>query len=134
MTEPLRIQFVGDLILDEPNPDSLFELSSDQLRKCDILVGHVEVPHTARGSEMHFDVPAPSSNPAYLSALQRAGFHAATLAGNHIADAGPNGVEDTRAELQRLGIAAAGAGNESERGQATRIAGEPGIALWNPQL
>src|SRR6187455_3358658 len=95
MPETLAIQLVGDLILDEPNPDALFDLSRKQLGASDVLVGHVEVPHTARGIETHFDVPAPASDPANLAALQRAGFHVATLGGNHIADAGPNGVEDT---------------------------------------
>jgi hypothetical protein len=110
MPETLTIQLVGDLILDEPSPDALFDLSREQLGTGDVLVGHVEVPHTARGVETHFDVPAPASDPANLAALQRTGFHVATLAGNHIADAGPNGVEDTVAELRRLGLATTGAG------------------------
>ena len=110
MAEAITIQMVGDLILDEPNPDALFDLSRPQLADCDVLVGHVEVPHTVRGMETRFDVPAPASDPRNLSALARAGFHVATLAGNHIADAGPAGVQDTVAELRRLGIATAGAG------------------------
>ncbi|MGH9592624.1 MAG: CapA family protein, partial [Bryobacteraceae bacterium] len=80
------------------------------LLKCDVLVGHVEVPHSRRGEDLHLEVPAPASDPAHLAALLRAGFHVATLAGNHIADVGPNGVEDTIAELHRLGIATTGAG------------------------
>jgi len=110
MSEVLLLQFTGDLILDEPNPDPLFDLARPQLNDCDILVGHVEVPHTSRGQPAHFDVPAPASNPANLGALKRAGFHIATLAGNHIADAGPQGVEDTVAELRCLGIFTTGAG------------------------
>ena len=109
MPDTLTMQLVGDLILDEPDPDALFDLARRQLRMGDVLVGHVEVPHTARGIETNFDVPAPASDPANLAALQRAGFHVATLAGNHIADAGPHGVEDTVAELHRLGIATTGA-------------------------
>jgi poly-gamma-glutamate synthesis protein (capsule biosynthesis protein) len=110
VAEILTLQMVGDLILDEPDADSLFDLARDQLRHADFLVGHVEVPHTRRGIEARFDVPAPASDPANLTALQRAGFHIATLAGNHIADAGWNGVEDTVAELRRLGMATTGAG------------------------
>ncbi len=110
MSDLLTMQLVGDLILDEPDPDGLFDLSRARLGAGDVLVGHVEVPHTARGTDMQFDVPAPASDPENLAALQRAGFHVVTLAGNHIADAGPQGVEDTVAELQRLGIATTGAG------------------------
>lgn len=112
MSEAVLLQFTGDLILDEPDPDALFDLARPQLRDCDILVGHVEVPHTNRGQTAYFDVPAPASDPANLAALKRAGFHIATLAGNHIADAGPQGVEDTVAELQRLGIIITGAGRD----------------------
>jgi poly-gamma-glutamate capsule biosynthesis protein CapA/YwtB (metallophosphatase superfamily) len=42
--------------------------------------------------------------------LKRAGFAALTLAGNHIADQGAVGIEDTLAELDRLGILHGGAG------------------------
>jgi len=116
------MQLVGDLILDEPDPDALFDLARRQLGTGHVLVGHVEVPHTARGIETRFDVPAPASDPANLAALQRAGFHVATLAGNHIADAGPYGVEDTIAELHRLGIATTGAGmNRAEARRAALI-------------
>ena len=77
---------VGDLILDEPDPDAFFEPSSSILPQANLLVGHVEVPYTRRGRET--DVPAPPGNREKdLAALKRAGFHIATLAGNHISDA-----------------------------------------------
>jgi hypothetical protein len=106
----LKLMLVGDLILDEPEPDSFFECARNTLKEADVLVGHVEVPHTRRERENTFDVPAPSSNPDNLTALKRAGFHVATLAGNHIFDAGAAGIEDTIANLRQLGIATAGAG------------------------
>ena len=129
MGEPLTLQMTGDLILDEPNPDALFDLARHQLQACDVLVGHVEVPHTARGVETHFDVPAPASDPANLATLQRAGFHVATLAGNHIADAGPYGVEDTIAELHRLGIATTGAGMNLTEARQPAIVERQGLRL-----
>ena len=129
MGEFLTLQMAGDLILDEPNPDALFDLARQQLRACDVLVGHVEVPHTTRGVETHFDVPAPASDPAHLAALQRAGLHVATLAGNHIADAGPNGVEDTIAELHRLGIATTGAGMNLTEARRPAIVERHGLRL-----
>ncbi len=129
MSEILTLQMVGDLILDEPNPDFLFDLARKQLRSSDLLLGHVEVPHTARGIETRFDVPAPPSDPANLAALHRAGFHIATLAGNHIADAGPNGVEDTVAELRRLGLATAGAGINLIEARQPAIVARHGLRL-----
>ncbi len=106
----LNLMMVGDLILDEPEPDSFFDPTRNTLQKADVLIGHVEVPHTRRGREHTSDVPAPPSDPDNLAALKRAGFHVATLAGNHIFDAGPNGIEDTVATLRQLGIATTGAG------------------------
>lgn len=106
----LTVLLVGDLILDEPDPDAFFDRVRPALQAADVVIGHVEVPHTRRGREAAHDVPAPPADPAHLQALGRAGFHIATLAGNHICDAGPAGIEDTIAELRAQGIATTGAG------------------------
>jgi poly-gamma-glutamate capsule biosynthesis protein CapA/YwtB (metallophosphatase superfamily) len=102
--------FTGDLVLDEPRPDHWLSGIAPMTMAADITIGHLEVPHTNRCSEMRMDVPAPGAEPAHLAALQRAGFDAVTLAGNHISDCGSQGIADTRAELMRLGIACCGAG------------------------
>ena len=117
----LKLMLVGDLILDEPEPDSFFEPARSKLQEADILIGHVEVPHTLRGQENTIDVPAPPSNPDNLAALKRAGFHVATLAGNHIFDAGPYGIEDTVSALRQLGIAATGAGERLDAGRTPAV-------------
>ncbi len=106
----MKIFLVGDLILDEPNPNLLFDGVKEILKTADILVGHVEVPHTNRGKDSHFDIPAPPANPEHLEALKNAGFHGVTLAGNHFFDAGKGGVEDTISKLHSLGIKTTGAG------------------------
>ncbi len=106
----LTLMFTGDLILDEPEPDAFFDGVRDVLHRADLVVGHVEVPHTRRGQAQGFDVPAPPSDPDHLKALARAPVHVATLAGNHIADSGPPGIEDTITTLLGLGIATTGAG------------------------
>jgi hypothetical protein len=53
------LMLVGDLILDEPDPQSFFAPSRALLRSADLTIGHVEVPHTARAIEQSTDVPAP---------------------------------------------------------------------------
>lgn len=126
MSEVLA-QFVGDLILDEPSPDVLFDLARTRLLQSDLLIGHVEVPHSSRGSERNVAVPAPSSAPENLAALKRAGFHIVTLAGNHIADAGPDGVADTVAELRRLGIATTGAGMDLQAARQPALLEREGV-------
>ncbi len=125
----LKLMLVGDLILDEPEPDSFFELARDTLQKADLLIGHVEVPHTRRGRENAADVPAPPSDPENLAALRRAGFHIATLAGNHVYDAGPEGIEDTIAALRRLGIVTTGAGMNLAEAREPAIATCQGLKV-----
>lgn len=108
--QDLHVLLTGDLILDEPGPDAYFDPARAVLQAADVVVGHVEVPHTTRGLESSTDVPAPPANPAHLAALPRANVHVATLAGNHMHDSGPNGIADTVATLQGLGLATTGAG------------------------
>lgn len=107
---PLAIVFTGDIVLDVPEPDHWLAGIAPALQAADLVIGHLEVPHTHSLQEMPGDVPAPGADPANLDALPRAGFDAMTLAGNHISDCGADGIVDTRAALARLGIACAGAG------------------------
>jgi hypothetical protein len=125
----LKLMLVGDLILDEPEADIFFEPARGTLQEADVLVGHVEVPHTRRGSENTFDIPAPPSNPDNLAALKRAGFHIATLAGNHMFDAGPAGIEDTIANLRQLDIATTGAGMHLAEARQPALVERQGIRV-----
>jgi poly-gamma-glutamate synthesis protein (capsule biosynthesis protein) len=107
---PLDIRLIGDIILDVAEPDHWLSGIAPLLREGNLAIGHLEVPHTRRGQEMAGDVPAPGADPHHLAALGRAGIGLVSLAGNHMADCGPEGIEDTIAELDRLGIGHAGAG------------------------
>lgn len=114
MTSPpadsCSIALLGDLILGEPEPDFFFERARAVLAAKDLVVGHLEVPHTHRGRELAFDVPAEPHAPERLAALARAGVHVATLAGNHIYDFGRDGIVDTLQALSAAGIQTTGAG------------------------
>jgi poly-gamma-glutamate capsule biosynthesis protein CapA/YwtB (metallophosphatase superfamily) len=109
----IDIAFLGDIILDVPEPDHWFAGIASLTRAAGLTIGHLEVPHTTRGQEMAGDVPAPGADPDHLAALKRAGIAAVSLAGNHMADCGAIGITDTITELDRLGIAHAGAGANS---------------------
>jgi poly-gamma-glutamate capsule biosynthesis protein CapA/YwtB (metallophosphatase superfamily) len=102
--------FCGDLVLDEPDPGYWLSGIAPCLREAQLTIGHLEVPHTRRGREMAADVPAPGAEPAHLAAVAGAGIDAVTLAGNHMADCGAEGIADTVSELDRLGIRHCGAG------------------------
>jgi len=117
----MRIMLTGDLILDEPEPDTFFDGVRHLLHQGDLVIGHVEVPHTTRGHQGGFDIPAPPADPRHLDALGRAGVHVATLAGNHIYDSGAEGIADTIAALQVQGIATTGAGQNLEAARTPAI-------------
>ncbi len=105
-----EILLIGDVILDVPDPDHWLSGIAPRLRAADLAIAHLEVPHTRRGTELAGDVPAPGADPDHLAALPRAGIGAVSLAGNHIADRGAEGIADTIAALDALGVAHAGAG------------------------
>ena len=113
--------FSGDLVLDEPNPDHWLSGIAPALRSADVAIGHLEVPHSLRGTELRGDVPAPGADPAYLDALALAGFDAVSLAGNHITDLGAVGIADTREALARNEIAFTGAGADLAEASAPSI-------------
>jgi poly-gamma-glutamate synthesis protein (capsule biosynthesis protein) len=106
----LRLMFTGDLVLDEPDAGHWLAGIAPLLRGADLVIGHLEVPHTDGRIELDMDVPAPGAPLRNLAALAEAGFSAVTLAGNHIADCGARGIDDTVAALDALGIRHAGAG------------------------
>jgi poly-gamma-glutamate capsule biosynthesis protein CapA/YwtB (metallophosphatase superfamily) len=106
----LTIALTGDIILDVPGADHWLGGIAPILRACDVAIGHLEIPHTRRGTEMSGDVPAPGGDPAALAALPRAGFTAMSLAGNHITDQGAEGIADTLSGLAQNGLLACGAG------------------------
>lgn len=108
--DALTLLLTGDIVLDVEGADHWLSGIAPALRSVDLAIGHLEVPHTRRGSELRGDVPAPGADPGNLDALVRAGIGAVTLAGNHIADCGPQGIADTVDSLDRLGIAHTGAG------------------------
>jgi len=106
----LDLLFTGDLVLDEPNPDHWLGGIAPAIQAADVAIGHLEVPHSHRGTELKGDVPAPGADPAHIAALKRAGFAAVSLAGNHITDLGAAGIADTREFLAKSNIAFTGAG------------------------
>jgi poly-gamma-glutamate synthesis protein (capsule biosynthesis protein) len=117
----LDLLFLGDMILDVPEPDHWLSGLAPITRRADLCIAHLEVPHTRRGVEVSGDVPAPGANPDHLAALARAGVDAVSLAGNHMVDCGPDGIIDTIAELDRLGIAHSGAGESLAEARAPAL-------------
>jgi poly-gamma-glutamate capsule biosynthesis protein CapA/YwtB (metallophosphatase superfamily) len=117
----VELLFTGDLVLDVPEPDHWLSGIAPATQSAQLTIGHLEVPHTSRCTELKADVPAPGAEPSHLEALRRAGFDAVTLAGNHITDCGPEGIADTREVLEKLGIRYCGAGEDLATARAPAL-------------
>ncbi|OZC53671.1 capsule biosynthesis protein CapA [Rhodococcus sp. 06-621-2] len=110
MTETITIAAVGDLVLDEPDPEFHFAASESVFQAADVAIGHIEVPHSTSTVQASTDVPAPPADPAALKSVAGAGFDVVTLAGNHFYDVGPDGVLDTIRHSVDAGLVTAGGG------------------------
>lgn len=130
MNEIISISCVGDLILDQPGPMELyFEGTREILKNQDILIGHIETPHTKRNLPSCIDIQAPPSAPEHLDVLPELGFTIATVAGNHLYDCGPYGVIDTVERLKKLGICPTGGGANITEAKQPAIVEKNGIRV-----
>ena len=132
MSETISICCVGDLILDEPGPiEPYFAGCKDVLRAQDVLIGHVETPHTtkARSEPSCIDIQAPPSPPEHLECLPAMGFNVATTAGNHAYDCGPNGILDTIAKLDEIGLAHCGTGRNLDEAKKPVFVERKGVRV-----
>jgi hypothetical protein len=107
--DTITLLATGDLIIDEPDPDSYFALARPVLNAADVVVGHVEVPFTLQ-REGTPNVPREARDPSKLRALANASVRVASLSANHLYDEGKAGVQDTLDGLRAAGIVPFGAG------------------------
>jgi poly-gamma-glutamate synthesis protein (capsule biosynthesis protein) len=121
--------FSGDLILDVPQPDYWLDGIAPRLRAAHVAIGHLEVPHTRRPARLRGDIAAPGADPDNVAAVRRAGFHAVSLAGNHMADCGAEGIADTVAALDGAAIAHCGAGADLDQAARPCIVARAGLRV-----
>lgn len=127
VNNPADILVTGDLVLDVPNAQHWLSGIAPALKGAALVIGHLEVPHCRGGEEAGFDVPAPGADPDNLAALVDAGFDMLSLAGNHMTDCGAQGIAETVAELDRLGLARTGAGLDLATARTPAVSN--GVAL-----
>ncbi|WP_328648645.1 CapA family protein [Amycolatopsis sp. NBC_00348] len=125
----ITVGAVGDLILDEPDPEFFLAPAAPVLRELDLAIGHIEVPHSTTSVQSSTDVPAPPADPMALKAVAEAGFAVVTLAGNHVCDAGDGGLADTIAYSRAAGLLTAGAGPDLARARRPAIVKRGGLRI-----
>lgn len=119
---PLRLNFVGDVMLArryEPvietiGVEGVFREIKPYLGDvAAFTVGNLECPLTDRGTPHPTKPIVFRGRPEYGRGLKFAGFDVVSLANNHIIDYGREGLRQTQAVLDTLGIGYAGAGGDA---------------------
>lgn len=110
----LTVHATGDLVLEIADSRHLLSAAAPTLADADVVIGHLEVPHTTATVQMSTDVPAIPGPPDALDGVASAGFDVLTLAGNHAFDFGGEGIADTRRHCASRGILTTGAGADLE--------------------
>jgi poly-gamma-glutamate capsule biosynthesis protein CapA/YwtB (metallophosphatase superfamily) len=125
--DEFRIAAVGDIMLGgtaQPEMqkygyDYPFDKTREILRQARIAFCNLEGPLTDDGAaEVDKKYLFRSPPDKVAPALARAGFNVASLANNHSLDYGFQGLEDTRAALEKAGIQPIGAGRDLAQARA----------------
>jgi len=125
--DEFRIAAVGDIMLGgtaQPEMqkygyDYPFDKTRQILRQARIAFCNLEGPLTDDGAaEVDKKYLFRSPPDKVATALARAGFNVASLANNHSLDYGFQGLEDTRAALEKAGIQPIGAGRDLAQARA----------------
>lgn len=136
--EPIRLIFVGDIMLDRGVRNSIVRNNSGDygklfehtgyLREADIsfanLEGTIGTGTTERASKFFFRM-----DPSGLLAMRDAGIDIVSLANNHIGDFSQKGFTETLRYLQENNIAASGAGANYTEATTPRIFDIRGIRI-----
>lgn len=136
-SEPVIINAVGDIMLagsgtglfNKTGYDYPFTATASVLRQGDITIGNLESPITRFGSEFKGKKFRFKSSPAAAVALRKAGFNHLSLANNHILDFGSDGLKETIANLDKLGITHAGAGPDLDSAREGSIISVKGVKI-----
>ena len=108
--------------------DYPFDSTRTELLRADLTIGNLEAPFTRGGEPFDkkytFKVP-----PEWAGGLKNAGFDVLNLANNHILDYGPDGLRETVALLDSLGIASCGAGDNDSTAVEAAILDVDGVKV-----
>jgi len=100
----------GDLAMDRDDYDESFVATCDTLRAADIVFGQLETSFAEQGTRLPQARHAVLARPDGAAALARAGFDVISMAGNHVLDWGNEAFFETKANIERAGMAVVGAG------------------------
>jgi poly-gamma-glutamate capsule biosynthesis protein CapA/YwtB (metallophosphatase superfamily) len=145
MTKQLTLAVAGDIffecegqitadykLIEKSHPSVWLEKIAPMLQTCTFAQGNLE----GAVSDSLDPIPGKSGEsnvlrmrPAVCDALKQAGFNVVTLANNHAMDFGEEGMLQTLANLERVGIASCGAGRDLDEARKPAILERHGIKV-----
>lgn len=132
----VTIAAVGDIMLardlttlmEEHGATYPYERVQSLLADADITVANLEIALTERGQPVE-KLYNFRTSPLFAAGLVDAGIDVVSLGNNHTADYGPDGVEDTLAALDRVGLLRAGAGMDEAQARALAVTTVNGLTI-----
>ncbi len=141
--DSLSIVFTGDILLDrgvrraihQHGVNALFSDGVDSVfRSAQLVVGNLECPSTKIEAPV-FKQFIFRSEPEWLDTLRQHGITHLNLANNHAIDQGREGLLDTKANIEKAGMIAVGAGrNMQEAAEPILLATHPRPVWLVPSL
>jgi poly-gamma-glutamate capsule biosynthesis protein CapA/YwtB (metallophosphatase superfamily) len=126
----LTALIVGDVFVRRDDPPSVFQHVRGLLRSADFMLGNLEGSVADGGAVRHKGGGmAWKADARQISAVESAGFHAMTVANNHMMDYGHEGMLETLANLDRVGIQHAGGGRNFAQAHAPAIVERDGCRV-----
>lgn len=120
----MKIYILGDICPLNANLSLEISCSSD-----DVLIGNLECPLTDNPKPVEKAGPVLYCHPDLASTLSSLGFHAVSLANNHIRDCGDDGVYKTIQACNDSGIKTFGAGQNQESALEPLIIEKDGLKV-----
>ena len=127
MTSSILFGAVGDVFINRPGGEAPFVHCDAALGAADLVFGNAEgvyCDHPRRAITSGIPVVAPRSQAAALADVR---FDVMSIANNHTMDAGAEGLLDTIATLDGLGIAWVGAGADLQQAQRAAVIERGGL-------
>ena len=118
----LTMLIVGDVFVRRDDPPGVFKHVKDLLRGADFTLGNLEGSVADSGAAREkAGAVAWKADARQIAAVETAGFHAMTVANNHMMDYGHEALLETLSNLDRLGVKHAGGGHNFAEAHAPAI-------------
>lgn len=121
---------VGDVYVRRDDPPSVFQHVKDLLRSADFTLGNLEGSVADSGlAREKAGAEAWKSDARQMAAVEIAGFHAMTVANNHMMDYGHEALLETLSNLDRLGVKHTGGGRNFAEAHAPAVVEREGCKV-----